>query len=123
MRPAKTQRHAEALAVAHADVRTKFTRWSQHRERQQIGADDEQSTRLMGLLRQLGKIMNDALRIRILHEHGGQAFGAVVLPFQHIPHLHANAQGIHAGAHHFEVVWMALVRNKHMRGPGHLRHR
>jgi hypothetical protein len=66
--------------------------------------------------------VNDTERVGILHEHGGEAFGAIVLPLEHVAHLHTDAERVHARAHDLDAMRMAFVGDKNARSPRDLRH-
>ena len=68
MRAAVAHRHAETLCTADGDVRAKFARRLDEREREQIRGHGEQRAGSMGLFRKAGVIMNRAEGVGILHQ-------------------------------------------------------
>ncbi len=113
VRTAKTERHAEALAVPHTDVRAELSRRAQQGEREQIRRHHEQRARLMHGGGQRREVTDHAECVGVLHEHGGQAFFAIRLPGGEVHHLDTDAQRAHARAHHGDAVRVALIRDDH----------
>ena len=62
MRPAESHRHAETLRRTHHDIGAHLARRRQQRQRQRIGADDDQRIRLM---------RGADLRRQLAHRAGG----------------------------------------------------
>ena len=68
MRPAVTQRHAEALRAADTYIRTELARRPQHREGKDVRRHDDERTRRVGLRREVRVIQHRTGRGRVLHQ-------------------------------------------------------
>ena len=68
MRPAVAERHAKSLRVADHGVGAHLAGRNQQRQREEIGGDGDQATRLMGTIDQRTQITGFAVRVRILRQ-------------------------------------------------------
>ena len=110
VRSAVAERHAEALRTADSDVRAKFARRLDERERQQIRGDGEHRASSVDFFREARIIVNRAERVGILHERTknflGEGKGFVIADDDF------NPKRLRAGANDFDVLRMAVFGNE-----------
>ena len=111
MRTAETQRHAEALAVPHADVGTQFSRRAQQRQSQQISCDNEESAGCMNSLSKGAEITHGSECVWTLDKDSSETVSRKISI--HISDFNADTNGTHASANHINVLRMAEIRYQH----------
>ena len=99
--------HPEPLGRAHGDVRPELAGRLQERERQEVGGDDAEGSRRVGLREESRKVMDGAVRVRVLDQDAeaarGDWVGAVV------PGDDLDPQRLRPGPHDVEGLGVAGV--------------
>ena len=116
VRPAVAQRHAKPLRAADGDVRAKFARRLEQRQRQQIRGHGQQRAGGVGFFGKAGVIVNRAERVGILHQRAENLFGELEIFV--IADDDFDAQRLGARPDDFDVLRMAVFGDEERRsGP------
>ena len=107
VRPAVSERHAEALRRPERDVGAHLAGRRNERERQEIGRDRDQRPRGVGALRERAEVAQHAVRRRVLDEHAEQALRLEVEGVDG-PDVHLDAERLGARRHHRDRLRVAV---------------
>ena len=107
VRPAKSERNAEALGAADGDIRAEFAGWLQQRERENVRRDHEERTGAVCGFGERFVIVNRAVGRGILDERPENRF--VEFELRKISHDHFDAERLRARLNDFDRLRVAIV--------------
>ena len=119
VRPAETERHAEALRVAERDVGAHLARRGGERERQQIGGHRHEHARIVRLLDERAQVVEPSGFVGILHQRA-EHVGAELHRIRGAD-AQLDAERFRAAAQHGDGLREAAIRHQeHAAGVAHL---
>ena len=112
MRPAESERHAEALRGADADVRAELARRLEQGQRQQIRCADRHRPGCCRFREKSGEIIDATPGVRVLDNHREKPLGSRRIEAFPIAHDHPDPKRLAAGFHHVDRLRVAAVGNE-----------